>query len=675
MQAGSKQLAHFFENMGGINLTDSTFAIKPSQATGGYNYEYVRTGGIEKSLCPSRINSVASDQLRTLGLFLRNTKDSTKSIIRAAGRKVQVTDLIGTFTNLTRDNTAASTDILAADTEQPVVGSMTTSPNIDVLWLAGGGMDGVYGVPNSTQVTKNGVDAPTGELSLMESGAGGEWATTGTYFYGVAYRKRSTQALSNVALDKSIAVTNVTNSVVVDLTGLTNVDTALYDKIYLVRSAVGGVEGFTTGDLVAIIDSTATSYTDTGASISETENIARAGNTILDNSPLPEGDYNTLTLFKRRLVTASGSTVRLSDLNKFESWPLTNVIEVPSGGAITGLAIISFTTPSATTTDEFLAVFKETELWVITGDTYEDWSLKSVDDKTGCYAQPLIVSANGYLYFIDNRGCYLWDGAGKPVYISRPIEDLFGQNGKIDRSKLSIGFGVFFKRQNQVVWCLSNADLGEQKYLLKLDLRLTLPQVSNTLGQRILDGVFIPGKVNNPAYAGASFSFPTSSNQEDLFITGDDEGYIYRQFYSTAGVGANDYDFTYETKHLDMNLPAVAKNFEKVIVWVENLGDWGLVLDYWTEFRSLDQSKNSVSQVINASTDGTIALWDIAKWGQAMWDNYSSQPKAITFNLNSAPFNNSQGQVLRLRFKNQNSDEPITLYGFSVLWSESGLRL
>lgn len=673
MQTGQKQLTPFFENVGGLNLTDSTFAIKSNQATGGFNYEYVKTGGIQKSLCPTRVNSVADAQLRTLGLFLRNTKTSAKSIIRAAGTKIQLTDLEGTFTNLSRDNTAAGTDFLTSGSEQPVVGTMTTSPSIDVLWLAGGGMDGLYGVPSTTKVTKNGTDAPTGALSTLESGSGGDWSTTGTYYYAVAYRKSSTQALSNAALDVAHTLASTSNSVVISFSGLTNLDATLYDAIYVYRSAVGGVEAFTSGDLVAIVDSDETSYTDTGSSLTEADLTPRAGNLLLDNSVLPAGDYKTLTLFKRRLITSAGSTVFLSDINKFESFPTANVIEVPSGGEITGLAIISFTTPSATSTDEFLAIFKENELWVITGDDLDTWNLKFVDS-TGCLGQPLIVGANGYLYFIDNRGIYLWDGAGKPVYISRPIEDLFGVTGKIDRSKLYLSFGCFFKRQNQVVWCLSNTDIGEQRYLLKLDLRLTLPQVSNTLGQRIMDGVFLPGKVANPCYAGASFVFPTSSNQEDVYITGDASGYLYRQFYSTVGVAADDYDFTYNTKYLDMGLPAVAKTFEKVLVWVENVGNWDLILDYWADYRTNLDDKNTVATTINANTDGTVGLWDVAKWDQAKWDSFQSQPKALVFNLNASPYNNSQGEVLKLRFRNQNSDEPVTIFGFSVIWTELGLR-
>jgi hypothetical protein len=778
-QTGQKQVQYFFKNLGGLNLTDSTFTIDAGQATGGFNYEYVRTGGIQTSLAPFQLNTTADAQLKTLGLFLRSDKFSNKSIIRAAGTAIQQTDLMGSFVDLADDTTAANMSFLT-DQNQPVVGSMTTSTGVDVLWLTGGGMAKPYGVlqytpPSNatlsfqnltftavatditgnaitvalqaggtagaetatvigtaitvfiqnavsttagvvsaiyastaasalitaqfadivpvvaqtplhltgggrpvspiTQVTQNGVDAPQGALTATEEPAAvGTWDTIGDYWYTVAFHKKSTGQLSNVTLDTKATVTAVTNLIALDLTGITNNDTTKYDKIYVYRSSVGGGAAYTTGELVAILDSTVTTFEDAGAFLTVTDNVGRPGNTLLDNSPLPKGTYKTLTLWKRRLVTATGSTLYITDLNKFESWPLANTIDVPSGGAITGLAIISFTTPSATTTDEFLAVFKETECWILTGNSLTDWSLKFIDS-TGCLGQPLIVTANGYLFFIDNRGVYLWDGAGKPVYISRPIEQLFGSNGTIDRSKLYQGFGSFFRPQNEVVWALTNTDLGtEQTYLLKLDIRLTLPNVSNTLGQRILDGVFLQGKTTNPVYAGASFVFPTSSNQEDVFISGDDAGHVYRQFYSHEGNGSADVDFYYETKHLECALPGIDKNFEKVIAWVENVGDWNLTLDYWTNYRTSDDENNSVSVTINPTTDGTTALWDVAKWDQAKWDGYSSRPKAITFNLRGAPYNTAQGEVIKWRFKNNGSNEPITIYGFSVLYTEVSLR-
>jgi len=473
---------------------------------------------------------------------------------------------------------------------------MFVTPSTDVLWLAGGGMSSIYGVYSNSKVTSNGVTTPTGAISATQTAGGGSFVTTGTYYYAVAFRKASTGALSNISLDTSVALSNAADSVTIDLSTITNVDATKYDEIYLYRSAVGGVSGFTVGDLVAQIPVSSTSYVDTGSSVASSQVIARPGNTLLDNSPLEAGTYKTLTTWKRRLVTASGSSVYISDLNKPESWPLLNRLDIPSGGEITGLAIISFT-PNASSTDEFLCIFKETECWIITGTEASNWELKFVD-YSGSLGQSTIAEANGYLYFIDNRGIYLWDGVGKPVYLSRPIEDLFGESGSLERAKLYKGACVFFKRQNEIIWYLSDPVLGEQRYLIKLDLRLTLPQVKSTMGERILDGVFLQGKVANPVYAAASFNFPTSSSQEDLLLTGDDAGYIYRQFYSTTGEGADDYDFSYVTKFLDMNAPNQQKQYYQVIAWVSNLGNWPLTLDYWADWKTEESDKNTVFETL-----------------------------------------------------------------------------
>jgi hypothetical protein len=674
---GEKVFAAFLQNAGGLNLTDSPFLVQDGQAAGGYNYDYVATGGFQKSLSPQRMNPTPDSQLKTLGLGLRNTKKSTKSIIRAAGTKLQLTDLAGTFTPLTDDTIASSSDFLAAGSKQPVVNSMFVTPSTDILWMAGGGMASIYGAYSDSKVTANGTAVPTGAFTATETpGLAGVWLTKGKYYYAVAFRKASTSSISNAVLDLLYTVTDTTSSALLNFNGLTNADTTKYDRIELYRSTVNGASAFTAGDLVAEIDITSPTFTgfylDTGSELATAQVVARAGNIVLDNSTLPAATYSTLCTWKRRLVTTTGSTVHISDVNKPESWPLTNTFDIPSGGAITGVAIISYT-PNAVNTDEFLAIFKETEVWILTGSDYTNWALKFVDN-CGTLGQTLIATASGYLFFIDNRGIYLWDGLGKPVYLSRPIESIFGTDGKLDRFKLSEGSATFFRRQNQVIWFLSQNDIGEQKLLIKLDLRLTLPSVKSGVGERYIDGVFLFGKTNDPCYAAASFIFPTASNQEQVLVTGDDAGYTYRQFYSTTGQGANDYDFTYETKNFDLGSPSLTKQFYTVVAWVENLGNWPLELDYWTDWRASEEDKNTTPVTINENTNGTVSLWDVAKWDVAKWDGYVSKPKRVVFNLTASPFNNNQGEVIKLRFRNQASDQPVKVYGFGIYYANLGTR-
>lgn len=657
----------YFANTGGMNITDSPFAVKSDQTTGGFNFEYVRTGGFAKSKSPNKINASASISLRTLGMALYNSKTGNKKIVRFSNSRVETLELTGPYTALAKDDMAASTAIFDADI--PVSSVMFSSPNSDVLWSVGGGASRPVGVVNGTQVTESGVAVPTGLISGVVSALGGSFISPGAYRYAVAFRKRSTQAISNVALEIGVTVSATTDKVNITLSGTTNNDTTLYDKIYLYRSAVGGAIGFTTGDLVAQIDSTAIMYTDTGSSISPATPVPRAGNSVLDNSQLAEGNYQAIDIYRNRLVVAKDNVVYISDVNKPESFIAQ--VEIPYGGPVKALKKISFVTPSSSVTnEEILGVWTDERVAVITGTTSEDLSLKFVDN-AGCAAQNLVVQANGYLYWMDQRGIYLWDGAGKPVYISRPIEGLFNDQGDLDKTQLQLGFGAFYKKQNEVIWYLSHKIFGIQKFMLKLDLRLTLPRVSDTLGERVLDGVFIPGKTTKPMYGGSAFIYPISPSLiDEVYITADDEGNTWRQFYDFSGTG-NDAEFQYESAFLNQDKPGIAKRYLKVIAWVDNVGDWPLVLDWWTNYKTGRSEYDTLP--VRIVKPRKAALWDVAIWDEALWDDFSPRPIALVYNIRS-DIGNSEGDSIKVRFRNAGTNEPVTVNGFSIVYQPAGIR-
>lgn len=663
--------ADFFANIGGINISDSTFAVKDGQATGGSNFDYVKAGGLQRSPGPSKLNTSPNAVLRTIGTGLWNTKTSSKQIIRATSSKLQTVDISGNFVNLTDDTSSANSNIFSSSAA-PVSMKQFNTADADMLFMVGGGLSKPVATYSALKATALGSAAPQGVLAGTVGGVSGVWSSTGSYRYAISLKKASTQAESNVALDIGpIAIAAVTEVVTLDFTGLTSLDTTKYDKIVIYRSAVGGAVGFTTGDVVAEVASTSTTYQDTGTSLDPTVNVPRPNNTTLDNSELPSGTYETLAVFKRRLVVASGSRIYFSDVNKPESFPATNYIDIPSGGKVTALGIISFTTPTTTGTDEFLSIFKDNELWVITGSDITDFELKFIDS-AGCPAQPLLVETQGYLYWVDYRGIHMWAGSGKPVYISRNLEPLWAIDGELNLANLVLGWGAAYRRANQVIWCLSHNTIGDNKFLIKLDLRLTLPHVNTTMGERIVDGVFTYGKTQSSIYGGSTFIFPVALRQEEIFVAGDDAGYMYRMFYDYTGTG-NDADFSYTTKHLDMGDPNLSKVFNKVIAWVDETGTFDLTLDFWTDYRGQENNYSTISAPISVAVDGTTALWDVAYWDQADWDGFSGRQRAVVFNLRSGT-NNVQGDCIRLRFKNQNSNQPITINGFSIIYTANGMR-
>lgn len=659
-------ITQFFNNSKGLNLTDSPLTIKDSQATGqSYNYDYATIGSISKVLAPTVLNSLADTQLKTLGMLVfHSATTDARTPIRAAGTKIQtVVSDTGAISNITDDTSTAGTDFLNVSSTQPVVSTgFVTVGGGTQLWMAGGGMVNINGY-NGTNISANGTPAPTGSISTtVNTSSGGSFIAAGIYYYGVAFRKLGSQALSNVALDVLATTVNVADTVTINLATITNIDTTRYDKIYLYRSAVGGVSGFTAGDLVAQIASNATSYTDTGSTFASAVIIPRVGNTT-DNGVLPTGTYNTVCSYKRRLVTAVGSTLYLSDLNKPESWPLANSITIPSGGPILAVSTIGVNSEVTTGADEYLLIFKEKELWILTGSSATDWSLV-FNSKVGAIGQASIVPMTGFTAWLAQNGIYVFDGSGKPIRVSKPINSLWDVDGDLDKTKLMYSWGAYFEKSNQVIWRVSHRIKGEMKFSVKMDVRLTLPQISQNMENREAEGVFLFDYDTRSYYAGCSFR-PTGYDEK--LLTGDGSGFVYNMYTSITSAVA----FDYETRPLDMGMPENNKLFKRVLVWIERLTNNDLTMYYWSDYKQREEYKSKLARPMTPIRATAPALWDIAYWDVAYWDDYSPDIGILEFNLHSNE-NNVQGSALKLRLEQLEANVPVRIHGFVVEWEDLG---
>lgn len=654
----------YFNNAGGLNVTDSPQSVADDQATGGWNYEYDRKGAIVKSRDITAINTVANAQTLTHGNLLHFTTAGTKTVTRQAGTKFQTLNIdAGTFANISEDTAAVNSDFYSASSYVPVTGVNFNTATSSMLWTVGGGATSIYGYSGSL-VSKNGADAPTGTLGAVVAPGAGVW-TPGTYYYALALRKTTTQSISNAALDVVAVVVNATD--VVNLT-LPAVDTTKYDKYYLYRSAVSGVTAFTTGTLVAQINTSTTTYQDVGnVSVASAQVVPRSGNTT-DNSVLATGTPLAIASFKRRLIVAIGSTIHFSDVNKPESWPLNNNIVIPTGGPITGIGVIGYNSTATGTTDEYLVVFKERETWIVTGSSISDYALKYVD-ASGCAGAALVVNAGGYITWCGYDAIYLWEGSGKPIRISGLIQGMFNEDGNIDKTKLARGWAQYYAKQNKIVFCISDRVKGENKLLLKLDLRLTSPRVADMVDNRSVDGVFTPGYLTKSLYGGLTY-LPTSNSE--LFLAGDAAGFAYKMFHGFTANGSG-IDFQYETKCLDQGSPTEAKRYLKVVAWIDVSVPEDLTLEYWSSYRVRDNDKSYVDESMQQASRSSASVWDLAVWEESLWDDYQTQLKSVVFNLHSRE-NNNEGECIKLRFKQQSANAPVTIHGFTVYWEPHGLR-
>lgn len=665
-------LTHYFDNTGGLNITDSPFYAKDTQATGGYNFDYLKTGAISKILGRSTINAVADSQLRTLGVFVKFGSDGTKVLVRAGGTKIQSVDLdVGTFTNLASDAATPTTDFYASGTTTPVSGINFNTPAAEVLWLQGGDSTSLLGF-NGTNVTENGVPAPTGSFTTSVGGSGGDWDATGSYFYALAVRKASTQTISNTALDVEAIIASTTQKVT--LTFPTGLDTTKFDEWVIYRSELSGGEFFTTGTLVAQVPSTDLTYLDDGATaIATAQVLPRADSPTDDHSVLPTATITGMAAFKRRMVAAQGSTIFVSLLDGPEYWPTDLRITLPYGGPIKALGIVGSEAELTGQSDEYLAIFQEGHMWMIAGtfiysssSGLYDFELRFVDS-IGCSGQSVVVNANGFVAWVDFRGVYVWDGTGKPIYVSRLIEAWFDTDGDLDRTKFGLGFGAVFRKKNQIIWNLSHRTLGENSIQLKLDLRLTVPKFQKGLSQTIMEGTFLTDSIPS-LYGGSSF-LPTTNNEQ--FIAGDNAGFLYKLYVSPSDPSGG-IDFNYLTKDLLQDAPATDKRYKKVLAYVDQLDSVDITLNYWTSYKRGSTESSQVMANAGKVQGQPAALWDLAIWDQSLWDEYFPRTKMVVFNLH-AKENNVEGEAIRLEFVQSESNSPVVIHGFSILWEDKGL--
>jgi hypothetical protein len=576
-----------------------------------------------------------------------------------------------------------TTAFLTGGSTQPVVFSMYNTPSTGVLWAAGGGMASLYGAYSATKVTANGTSAPTTSSFTATPAAGGS-LTAGTYRYTLVYRKLSTQALSNALAATEASGTTSGGDLTLNLAWtLTNNDTTKYDKIYVYRSSVSGAEGFTAGTLVTILASSATTFADTGSTAftgyAISQNVPRAASTVLDNSVLATATYRPLTTFKRRLVTASASSLYFSDLNKPESWPTYQTLSIPSGGEITALAVVALTSPLSTDIDEALVVFKQSECWVVTGDGILDddslpnWVLKFVNN-SGAITQASVVTAEGYIAWVNYKGFYMWNGTGKPIRISRKIWDKFQQSGDIDKSKLGYAFGIYSQKRNEILWCLSSSTLGEQKYVLKLDLQRTIPRgQANAVGDQELDGVFTPDVLSAAMYAGMSFLEAASSTEESLYL-GDGAGFISSAFASTGDDdGDTDITMSVYTPYHNCGTPTLAKRFHKLVLWVLDNGVYNVDVSFWANYRFAVSEGSTQTASANPNPAVGNGIWDSGLWDVMRWDAAPSTVRALVYNLSPSQ-NNTEGDCIRFLFSQTGNEETPIIYGYSLYYSDISTR-
>jgi hypothetical protein len=221
------------------------------------------------------------------------------------------------------------------------------------------------------------------------------------------------------------------------------------------------------------------------------------------------------------------------------------------------------------------------------------------------------------------------------------------------------------------MWVVPHLIYGTNKYAIKLDLRLTLPNLQTTLSGRILDGVFTIDVLPFPLYCSSNMIAPTTF--EETYVAGSNLGYSYTLYNSLNDAGSG-VDFQFETKYLDLGLIGVTKRIHKIIVWVENTGDATLTLDWWTIYKTGIDDRGT--QTVKTPIAASESYWDEGAWDSAYWDDTVKSYSPIVFNLQTmrGTGGGTEGDCIKLKFSQSSANVKTVIAGFSIIFSKLGLR-
>ena len=252
---------------------------------------------------------------------------------------------------------------------------------------------------------------------------------------------------------------------------------------------------------------------------------------VLGGSP-PRGQY--VAVHKNRAWMLVGSRLHFSDILNIDSWPVLNFIDISPNDGDTGTGLL--------TTGDHLVVTKNRSLWLLVGDTIDNFSIRRISADIGCVAPRSLTMVDNMLSFVGENGVYFSDFS-QTVLASERIRQTW-------------------HRLNQRRLWQAASSFSRHK------LRVALPSDESVVNDMVLiyDTIRKAWYIRRNWRASCWVEFTEARKQQTFF------GHSERGQVSLIESGQSDHGagipFVVETKHMDMGLPQHIKRFRDLMVVV-----------------------------------------------------------------------------------------------------------
>jgi len=318
--------------------------------------------------------------------------------------------------------------------------------------------------------------------------------------------------------------------------------------------------------------------------------------------------------------TAQPSRFYYSNLNTLNTWTDLDFIDVsPSDGDVLVGGIVL---------GGDLYLFKKFAIYRVrlTGDAVNPFIVQKTNSHVGALSTNGIVLSNNTIIFVANDGVYGFNG-NTSQKISTKIDPTFDSLNKSNLSKAQI---MDYNEDNQI-WIASGTGSTHNRVLV-FDYSNAAWTLHTGINAAVLGDYIASGdeRIFHGDYSGLVFEDDTDDSDD--------------------GTAINAY---WVSKWMDFGAPAYNKKVKHCNVVVEDSGNWDLTFGYSYDFQGNDL------RTINVNLAGNAALWDTGIWDTAVWAGQSFLIKRLDIL--------GQGKFFNVKFTNDNSDEPFTMYGYSLL--------
>lgn len=160
----------------------------------------------------------------------------------------------------------------------------------------------------------------------------------------------------------------------------------------------------------------------------------RAPTTTENNRP-PSGTHS-LCWHQSRMFYTDGANLWYSKLGQPEQVDAQafEYVNPRDGERITALHSLSENT---------LAVFKETSIFLVVGDSPQNWEIRATGASLGSIT-PRVVMGDGLMAFWSTEGPAVWDGSGEPLLLANATVEYFKRRGTLTINTLNGEYHIAF---------------------------------------------------------------------------------------------------------------------------------------------------------------------------------------------------------------------------------------